>query len=236
MLEIHAIVVDSFIKEKIKEYREQVERGEVSRQWLDGYTDGAIEYEQLLLENRSKNIIERKIDMTMEEKTNEKHYLTTKEFKRKARSLGFIVLNESTEALYICDLNDKIVASVCRHERYKFSTYYFAFDNISEFNQKNLTNLLVEYASTPIDEREEQERFFLKFKIEIGGKYEYLNYYKEEDVLTLDNSLETSNFQTLFTDKELEKLKEKFGVTLSDFEKIPFKDKEKEECLQQKNL
>lgn len=164
--------------------------------------------------------------MTMEEKTNEKHYLTTKEFKRKARSLGFIVLNESTEALYICDLNDKIVASVCRHERYKFSTYYFAFDNISEFNQKNLTNLLVEYASTPIDEREEQERFFLKFKIKTDDDCNFLNYDKNDDEPKLDNRLETSSFQTLFTDKELERLKEKFGVTLSDFEKIPFKKDE----------
>lgn len=60
MLRIHAIVVDSLIKEKIKEYREQVERGEAPRSWLNGYISGAIEYEQLLLENRSKHIIERK--------------------------------------------------------------------------------------------------------------------------------------------------------------------------------
>lgn len=60
MLRIHAIVVDGLIQARKKELRKQVERGEVSRQWLDGYTDGAIEYEQLLLENRSKHIIERK--------------------------------------------------------------------------------------------------------------------------------------------------------------------------------
>lgn len=161
--------------------------------------------------------------MTTEERTTEKRYLTTKGFIRKIRSLGFIVLNESTEALYINDLNGKVVASVCRRERYKFSTYYFAFGNISEFNQKNLTNLLVEYASTPIDEREEQERFFLKFKIEIDDDYKYLNYYKEEDELTVDNSLETSYFQTRFTQKEIDEIKEKFEVTLSDFEQIPFK-------------
>ena len=150
--------------------------------------------------------------MTTEERTTEKRYLTTKEFIRKVKDLGFDIEIGLIGWIWIADERD-VVAVVERNEMYKINT-----DKDVAFN-KVATN-----------KREEQERFFLKFKIEIGGKYEYLNYYKEEDELTLDNSLETSSFQTLFTDKELEKLKEKFGVTLSDFEKIPFKDKEKEEC------
>lgn len=137
--------------------------------------------------------------------------------------MGFATNDKSIRNIIIYDSNGKKVAYVSRYERYAFDTALFAFINLPEFNQKSLFNLLVDYASTPLEDREEQERFFLKFKIETDDDCKYLNYYKEEDELTLDNRLETSSFQTLFTDKELEELKEKFEVTLSDFEKIPFK-------------
>lgn len=168
--------------------------------------------------------------MTTEERTTEKRYLTTEEFIRKVKDLGFDIEIGLIGWIWIADERD-VVAVVERNEMYKINTdENVSFNKVATNKRKKLFGLLFDYASTPLEEREEPERFFLKFKIEIGGKYEYLNYYKEEDVLTLDNSLETSNFQTLFTDKELKELKEKFGITLSDFEKIPFKDKEKEEC------
>lgn len=155
--------------------------------------------------------------------------LTTKDFIKEVKAIGFVAI--AGDGYFIVkDSKGYNVAFVDTTIMYRFDTIYIDFEELSEFDRKRLFDLLVKYASTPLEEREEQERFFLKFKIEIGGKYEYLNYYKEENVLTLDNSLETSGVQTRFTDKELKELKEKFGVTLSDFEKIPFKDKEKEEC------
>lgn len=164
--------------------------------------------------------------MTAEERTTEKRYLTTKEFIRKVKDLGFDIETGLIGWIWIADERD-VVAVAERNEMYKINTDdNVAFNKVATNKRKKLFDLLVDYASTPLEEREEQERFFLKFKIEIGGKYKYLNYYKEEDVLTLDNSLETSGVQTRFTDKELEELKEKFGVTLSDFEKIPFKKDE----------
>lgn len=175
--------------------------------------------------------------MTTEERTTEKRYLTTKEFKRKVTDLGFVV--EETPligdiCIYEFEVNgtmQNLLARIWTEKIFASTTLMYNFNLLKDDLKEKLFNLVNDYASTPLDKRvKEQERFFLKFKIEIGDKYEYLNYYKEEDVLTLDNSLETSNFQTLFTDKELKELKEKFGVTLSDFEKIPFKDKEKEEC------
>ena len=174
--------------------------------------------------------------MTTEERTNEKRYLTTKEFKRKVVNLGFVVVEDSLVGeicVYEFEVNNtmqNLLARISPDEIFASTTLMFNFTLLKDDLKEKLFNLVNDYASTPLEEREEQERFFLKFKIEIGGKYEYLNYYKKEDELTLDNSIETSSFQTLFTDKELEKLKEKFGVTLSDFEKVPFKDKEKEEC------
>lgn len=162
--------------------------------------------------------------MTMEEKTSGKRYLTTKEFIKEVKKLGFIV-EEDTGAIEIY-LNNERIAYVYRYEIFSANTAYIPFDVLSKEFVEKLYNLIDAYARTPLEEREEPERFFLKFKIEIDDDCRYLNYYKEEDELTLDNSLDTSSFQTLFTDKELKELKEKFEVTLSDFEQIPVEDKE----------
>lgn len=156
--------------------------------------------------------------------------MLTKDFIKEVKAMGFVAI-VGDGYFRVKDSEGYNVAYVSNAITHMFDIAYNAFKNLQENDKNNLFDLLVEYTRTPLEEREEQERFFLKFKIEIGGKYEYLNYYKEEDELTLDNSLETSSFQTLFTDKELEKLKEKFEVTLSDFEKIPIvENEEKEEC------
>lgn len=161
--------------------------------------------------------------MTTEERANTKRYLTTKEFIRKVKDLGFDIEIGTIGWIWIADERD-VVAVVERNEMYKINTDEdVAFNKVATNKRKKLFDLLVEYASTPLEDREEQERFFLKFKIEIDDDFKYLNYDKGIDKLVLDTFFGMSNVQTLFTDKELEELKEKFEVTLSDFEKIPFK-------------
>lgn len=92
--------------------------------------------------------------------------------------------------------------------------------------QEKLYKLIDKYARTPLEEREEQERFFLKFKIKTDDDCNFLNYDKNDDEPTLDNRLETSNFQTRFTQKEIKDIRIKFGLTLSDFEQIPVEEVE----------
>lgn len=145
--------------------------------------------------------------------------LTTKEFIKEVQELGLKTL-EKSDSILIYDGYYQ-AACVYKNELFSINTSYAAFDNLSEELQEKLYSLIDEYASTPIDEREEQERFFLKFKIKTDDDCNFLNYDKNDDEPTLDNSLETSNFQTRFTQKEIDKIKEKFGLTLSDFEQIP---------------
>lgn len=145
--------------------------------------------------------------------------LTTKDFIKEVQELGLKTL-EKSDSILIYDGYCQ-AACVYKNELFSINTSYAAFDNLSEELQEKLYSLIDEYASTPIDEREEQERFFLKFKIETDDDCNFLNYDKNDDEPTLDNSLETSNFQTRFTQKEIDEIKEKFGLTLSDFEQIP---------------
>lgn len=153
--------------------------------------------------------------------------MLTKDFIKEVEKLGFAVEKGGNgKYLWIKDSRKLFVAFVDTTEMYVFDTAYNAFDELQESDKKNLFNLLVKYASTPSDEREEQERFFLKFKIKTDDDCNFLNYDKNDDEPTLDNSLETSNFQTRFTQKEINDIRRKFGLTLSDFEQIPVEEDE----------
>lgn len=146
--------------------------------------------------------------------------MTTKEFIREVEDLGFDTEIGLIGWIWIADERD-VVAVIERNEMYKINTDDdVAFNRVATAKQKKLFDLLVEYASTPLEYREEQERFFLKFKIEKDDDFNYLNYDKVEDALMLDTSFETSRVQTSFTQKEIDDIKEGFEVTLSDFEKI----------------
>lgn len=145
--------------------------------------------------------------------------LTTKEFIREVQELG-LKTSEKSDSILIYDGYYQ-AACVYKNELFSINTSYAAFDNLSEELKEKLYSLIDEYARTPLDEREEQERFFLKFKIETDDNCNFLNYDKNDDEPTLDNSLETNASQTRFTQKEINDIRRKFGLTLSDFEQIP---------------
>ena len=149
--------------------------------------------------------------------------LKTKEFIKEVRSLG-LEIAESLYEISIYDGNDEL-AYIRKDKRFYVCTYFEFSEYLSEELQEKLYNLIDKYARTPLEEREEQERFFLKFKIETDDDCNFLNYDKNDDEPKLDNSLETSNFQTRFTQKEINDIRRKFGLTLSDFEQIPVEDR-----------
>lgn len=152
--------------------------------------------------------------------------LTTKEFIKEVQKLGFETLEntESISILYGCGK----VACVYKNEIFSVGTDYIPFDNLSKELKEKLYNLIDKYARTPLDEREEPEKFYLKINMMTRNRCDYLNYYKEEDILMLDVRLETYYAQTQFTQKEIDEMKVKFGLTLSDFEQIPVEDKEQQ--------
>lgn len=173
--------------------------------------------------------------MTTEEKTNGKRYLTTKEFIKEVKKLGFIV-EEDTGAIEIY-LNNERIAYVYRYEIFSANTAYIPFDVLSKKFVEKLYNLIDAYARTPLEEREEPQKYYLKLIGSKNNRWNYLNYNTINDFLELDSEKYKSYAEIQFTDKELDKLREKFGITFNDFEKIPVEeDKEKEECWQQKNL
>ena len=82
----------------------------------------------------------------------------------------------------------------------------------------------IELAETPLAEREEEKKYYLKHKfINSHTAVEYVNLSITEKV-TLDNRREDPDYKTKFTKAEIEKFKEKFNTDLRDFELIEVED------------
>lgn len=146
--------------------------------------------------------------------------LTTKKFKREVEKLGFRTTEDiGSISIYYGIL---LVSRVYKNELLSVRTAYAAFDNLSKELKEKLYNLIDEYVKTPIEDREEPQKFYLQFTaLTDNGSGTYLNYYKSGDSLGMSTRSQSFGFQTEFTQKEIDEIKEKFGVTLSDFRQIP---------------
>lgn len=87
----------------------------------------------------------------------------------------------------------------------------------------NMIKAVVEFAETPVDEREKEKKFYLKHRWLIsGGFYMYVKHhtkpYGEVYELVSWRCGEINGMQ--FTLKEIEKIKKEFNTDLKDFEII----------------
>ena len=104
---------------------------------------------------------------------------------------------------------DGVVAYANRINKFEILTGYGNFKKLPSFSQELLLDLLYQYAMTPLEEREEPNKYKLRHKL---VKDSYLNYYlgyiKDENELRFSNSHETDSFKTAFTIQEWESLTE----------------------------
>lgn len=152
--------------------------------------------------------------------------LTTKEFIKEVEKLGLEV-DEVINTISIYDGNDEL-AYIRKDKRFYVCTYFEFSEYLSEELQEKLYNLIDDYARTPLEEREEPQKVYLRFAGSVNnGIFNYLNYDLEKNFLRLNDSHQLPKCKTQFTQKEIDEIKEKFGVTLSDFMQIPVNEDDK---------
>lgn len=98
---------------------------------------------------------------------------------------------------------------------------------------KEFFDLCVEYARTPIEEREDEEKFYLQkietfYDEEYDEEFAYLNFDVEENTFYLSNKSHSIELKTQFTQKEIDKIKEEQHTDLSEFKQIPVEEIEAE--------
>ena len=145
--------------------------------------------------------------------------MKTKKFINRVKELGYNCLtNESY--IFISDSYTSI-ATIAIHKMYCITLYT---------NDNKLGELCMEYARTPIDERDDEEKFYLQkiesFYDDYDVKYAFLNLDMDENTFFLDNAGQEYDCKTQFTQKEIDKIKEEQHTDLSEFKQIPVEEVE----------
>ena len=106
----------------------------------------------------------------------------------------------------------------------RYKMYYITM----ETDDDKLGELSYEYALTPIEEREGQEeekKYYLKLKDSTSAIMgEYLNFNKSFNVYFLQNNFQCNDYQTRFTQKEIDEIKKELDTDLAEFEQIEVKE------------
>lgn len=148
--------------------------------------------------------------------------MKTKEFIKKVKELGFEIISMS-DHLDIT-FNEYIIAGIYINQMYVMA--FHPNEGMLFKNLDKLFDLLVEYAKTPLNEREEEKKFYLRHRwFNSKPIYKnYLNYWIGTNEYWLDYKNETAEVKTQFTEKEIENIKNYNNTDLKDFKKIEVKE------------
>lgn len=151
--------------------------------------------------------------------------MLTKDFVKEVEKLGFEV-GKSMDAILIFYGRGQVSYALI-NERFHLGMID-GFCYLPEELKEKLYSLMDEYARTPLEDREEPQKFYLRFAGSVNnGIFNYLNYDLEKDFLRLNDSHQLPMCKAQFTRTEIDEIKEKFKVTLCDFERIPVEEEEK---------
>lgn len=142
--------------------------------------------------------------------------MQTKEFIKRVKELDYGCTIDGHYVVVSDDYGTPVTIS-----RYKM--YYMTI----ETDDDKLGKLSYEYALTPIEEREGQEeekKYYLKLKDSTSAIMgEYLNFNKSLNIYFLQNNCQCNDYQTRFTQKEIEDIKKELNTDLLEFEQIEVK-------------
>lgn len=148
--------------------------------------------------------------------------MKTSEFKKKVEELSYDI--EISEVDVFIKYDGYTIARISRTSPYTMSVYA-AFRGR---HAKELFDLCVEYARTPIKAREEEEKFYLQkmksFYDTCDEEYAFLNLDMDDNTFFLSDVGQYDNSKTQFTQKEIDKIKEEQHTDLSEFKQIPVEE------------
>lgn len=144
--------------------------------------------------------------------------MKTKEFIKAVKELGYEagMDDEWVSIVY----KNKTLAHIFTKELYRMSSYFSNID--CGENAGILFALIFQYAITPIKDRGEEKKFYLKHRyFEIGGGGRgFFTIDNESGLPFLSYVTSSDSYNQIFTLNETEEIKEKFDTDLSDFELV----------------
>ena len=153
--------------------------------------------------------------------------MKTKEFIKKVKSLGFEVEDgyDRKGELVELRIGDGEEDFVVIWPKFTFAISTIE-DGFTDFKYslplKELYKLCFEYASTPVEDREEEKKFYLRHRlIQTDGCYMYLQKTSDDaDMMSVRIFGSKDDSDLKFTLKEIEEIMKKFNTDLKDFDLV----------------
>ncbi len=164
--------------------------------------------------------------------------IKTKEFIKRVEKLGFCIeysknpfSNIKSNCAYdliTISVNNQVLVKIWTNCQYAISTVSDGhLDYLYGYDVEELYKLCFEYTSTPVEDREEEKKYYLKHRwLTEGGFYRFVKHhtkaYGKKYELASWTYGDTSDMQ--YTLKEIEEIKKKFDTDLKDFELVEVKE------------
>lgn len=140
--------------------------------------------------------------------------MKTKEFIRKMDDVAGAAIALPGTGIHTYNFEGKKVGWVSIDEFGVADTSYPALDTMK--NKEEVVKLMFEYALTPLDEREDAKKYFVKMMPKGDN---YLNQSKANNHLFLSSASNTEMYKTEFTEEEYNDLWERYDKWLPKFDK-----------------
>ena len=147
------------------------------------------------------------------------------EFKEEVEKMGYWVDIDRAPIYVDKSERGETIIAIGKHKRFSVDPSWSGFHTIPEENQIAIYNLAHALTVTPLAEREEEKRYWLRFTIPTLLKNfisdGYLNIHRETNEVSLSSDKkDTEYFKTIFTESEIAKM------DITGFEKIEVLDGE----------
>ena len=147
--------------------------------------------------------------------------MKTKEFIKRVKELGYRCYEYADSIAIRVNIYEFMIAAIDKKEMYSFIIGSdLGLDNPETFITDKLLELIVEYVRTPVDERVEEKKFYLRHKWLNLDTDNYLHLDVDDGSCMLDDKEEFSYTKIKLTKKEIKEIKEKFNTDLADFELV----------------
>lgn len=154
--------------------------------------------------------------------------MTYEEFEKKVQELGKIynrcwTVGGDSNVLVYNEIG-RVLASISRETPLSFAVHYQAYERLATVMKEDLLDLIIELAKTPIEEREDRKKYYLRHKFLYKcADTRYINIDIHGNMILADKD-EGLSMKTKFTQKEIDEIKEKYNTDLKDFEIIEVKE------------
>ena len=131
------------------------------------------------------------------------------EFKREVEKMGFVVEDDGTPIYVDKSKDGETLVSIGKHKRFWLDPGWSGFNNLTEDQKLKLYDLAYQLAKTPLAEREEEKRYYLRNASPLlrGSGRGYLA--KNKDTLeyyALSLKCSEEFYQTIFTESEINQM------------------------------